>query len=75
MATSEAINEATLKIPALHCSGCAATVVRVLEPLPTVEVTRTDLDAKLVHLQFDSSEVSLDRIREALDEVGFSPDD
>lgn len=75
MATGEAINEATLKIPALHCSSCAATVARVLGPLPTVEVTRTDLDAKLVHLQFDASEVSLDRIREALDEVGFSPDD
>ena len=50
-------------------------MARVLGPLPTVEVTRTDLDAKLIHLQFDASEVSLDRIREALDEVGFSPED
>ena len=65
----------TLKIPALHCSSCANTVVRVLGPLPSVKVTQTDLDAKLVHLRFDESAVSMDQIREALEEVGFFPED
>ena len=65
----------TLKIPALHCANCASTVTRVLGPLPSVKVTQTDLDAKLVHLQFDESEVSLNQIREALEEVGYFPED
>ena len=65
----------TLKIPALHCSSCGDTVKRVLKPLPSVEVTQTDLEAKLVHIQFDESVVSLDQIREALEEVGFFPED
>ncbi len=65
----------TLKIPALHCSSCGNTVVRVLKPLPGVEVTQTDPEAKLVHVQFDESVVSLDQIREALEEVGFFPED
>ena len=65
----------TLKIPALHCASCANTVSRVLGPLPSVLVNQTDLAAKLVHLQFDESEVSLSQIREALEEVGFSPED
>ncbi len=65
----------TLKIPALHCSSCGNTVVRVLKPLPSVEVTQTDPEAKLVHVQFDESVVSLDQIREALEEVGFFPED
>ena len=65
----------TLKIPALHCASCANTVARVLVPLPSVKVTQTDLAAKLVHLQFDESEVSLNQIREALEEVGFFPED
>ena len=47
----------TLKIPALHCASCANTVARVLGPLPSVKVTQTDLEAKLVHIQFDESEV------------------
>ena len=65
----------TLKIPALHCTSCSNTVARVLGPLPSVKVTETDVDAKLVHLQFDESEVSLNQIREALEEVGYFPED
>ncbi len=67
--------EATLKIPALHCVSCAKTVTRVLEALPSVEVTQTDPEAKLVDIKFDEPAISLDQVREALDEVGFSPDD
>ncbi len=67
--------EATLKIPAIHCGGCVKTVTRTLEALPSVKVSQADPESKLVHLQFEESAVSLDRIREALDEVGFSPED
>jgi len=67
--------EATLKIPALHCGGCAATVTGILEKLPGVEVTETDPESKLVQLDFEESTISLDEIREALDQVGFSPED
>ena len=67
--------ETTLKIPAIHCGGCVKTVTQTLEALPSVKVTEADSESKLVHLQFEESAVNLDRIREALDEVGFSADD
>ncbi len=67
--------EATLTIPALHCGSCAKTVTRILEALPGVEVTQTNAEAKRVVIKFDQSAISLDQVREALDEVGFSPDD
>ncbi len=67
--------EATLTIPALHCGSCAKTVTRILEALPGVEVTQTNPEAKRVVVKFDESAISLDQVREALDEVGFSPDD
>ncbi len=67
--------EATLTIPALHCGSCAKTVTRILEALPSVEVTQTNLEAKLVDVTFDESAINLEQVREALDEVGFSPDD
>ena len=66
--------EATLKIPALHCGGCAKTVTGSLEKLPGVQVTETDPESKLVNVEFDDSTISLDEIREALDQVGFSPE-
>ncbi len=67
--------ETTLRIPALHCGSCGKTVTRILEALPSVAVTQTDPEAKLVDVQFDESTISLDQIREALEEVGFSPED
>ncbi len=67
--------EATLRIPALHCGDCATTVTGILEALSGVEVTETDPESKLVQLQFEESTISLDEIREALDQVGFSPED
>ncbi len=67
--------ETTLKIPAIHCSGCVKTVTRTLEALPSVKVTGVDTATKLARVQFDASAVNLDRIREALDEVGFFAED
>ena len=67
--------EATLKIPAIHCGSCVKNVTRILEALPSVEVTHADSEAKLVDIGFDESAISLDQVREALDEVGFSPED
>ena len=67
--------ETTLKIPALHCSSCANTVKKVLKVLPSVEVTQTDAETKLVSVQYDESVVTLDQIRETLDEVGYSVED
>ncbi len=68
-------SETSLRIPAIHCDGCVATVTRVLQALPSVEVTQADTETKLVRVQFDESAVSVDQIREALDDVGFSADD
>ena len=66
--------EATLKIPTIHCRGCSNTVTRTLEALPSVQVTQADPESKLVRLQFEESSVNLERIRQALDEIGFFPD-
>ena len=67
--------ETTLKIPAMHCGGCAKSVTANLEKLPGVEVTESDPESKLVQLQFEESTTSLEEIREALDQIGFSPED
>ncbi len=66
--------DATLKIPTIHCRGCVRTVTKTLEALPSVQVTQADPESKLVRLQFEEPAVNLERIREALDEIGFFPD-
>ena len=68
-------NEATLKVPSLHCSSCASTVKRHVQVLPGVEAIDVDTSSKLVRVTYNESEVSLDRIRETLDEIGFYAED
>ncbi len=67
--------QTTLKVPALHCGSCVNTVTGTLKALPSVEVIQADTETKLVRVQFDESEVSVDQIREALDEIGYSPEE
>ena len=67
--------ETTMKIPALHCGSCVNTITRTLEALPGVEITQADPATKLVHVRFDESAATLEQIREALDEVGFSAEE
>ena len=43
--------------------------------LPSVEVIQANTETKLVRVQFDESAVSVDQIRETLDEVGFSAEE
>ena len=68
-------HETTLRISAIHCDGCVRTLTRTLEALPGVHVTEADPATKVVRIRFEESAVSADQIREALDEVGFSPED
>lgn len=67
--------DATLKIPAIHCDGCVKTVTAAVEALPGVKVADADTRDKTVRVRFEGSAVGLDRVREALDEVGFSPEE
>lgn len=67
-------NETTLRIPAIHCESCVKTVTKTVQALPTVVIAEADPDTKLVRIKYDETTVSIDQIREALDEVGFSPD-
>ncbi len=64
-------SEASLKIPAIHCGGCVNTITGILEALPSVAVTKADTETKLVRVQFDELAVSIDQLREVLEEVGF----
>ena len=67
--------EATLRVPAVHCGGCANTIKKTLQKLPGVSVNDVDTETKLVHLSFEESEVSLETIKESLEDVGFAPDE
>lgn len=67
--------QATLNVPAIHCSSCADTIRRTLEPIEGVESVEVDPDSRTVDLKFEESEVSEQQIRGKLEEIGFFPDE
>lgn len=69
------MKETTLTIPAIHCESCVGTVERTLKDLAGVQVAGVDVATRRVRVQFEGASVSLEQIREALDQVGFSAED
>ncbi len=67
--------QATLKVPAIHCSSCADTIQRTLEPINGVESVEVDPESKTVELKFAESDATENEIRAKLEEIGFFPDE
>ena len=67
--------QATLKVPAIHCSSCADTIRRTLEPMEGVESVEVDPESRTVDVKFEESEVTERQVRGKLEEIGFFPDE
>jgi copper chaperone CopZ len=60
-----------LKINGLHCNGCSSRLERVLNGMDGVE-SKVSLEDKKAYIQYDNNKVSLDEIKESIEDAGFS---
>jgi copper chaperone CopZ len=65
------MQQATLKVPRIHCSGCVNTVTRALQRLPGVQQVEASDVSKQVTVQFDPARVDEATIRSTLAGVGY----
>lgn len=63
---------AELKVPDMSCSHCEAAIKKALDALPGVSAVEVDLGAKKVRVDYDPERTSLDRIREAVADAGYT---
>ncbi len=61
----------TLRIPAIHCSGCVRTIAGTLGRLPGVGLVDGDPHTKTVTVTFEPRVVDLARIEREIEETGF----
>jgi copper chaperone CopZ len=59
-----------LHIDGMTCSGCAASVRRVLEAVPLVRSVAVDLDAGRAAIEADAA-VDVDRIVTGVEDAGY----
>ena len=64
--------EITLNVPDVSCEHCVKTVNGALGALPGVEAVNVDLAGKTVSLRYEPAQVTLERIKETLDDAGYT---
>jgi copper chaperone len=68
MATEQ---ETVLSVPDISCEHCVHAINGALKVLPGVEMVNTDIPTKTVHLRYDPSHISLEKVEAVLDDIGY----
>lgn len=65
------MKETNLKIEGMHCAGCSTRLERVLNNLEGVETAHVSLEEKKATIKYDETKISLESIKEAIEDAGF----
>lgn len=71
MAEDRKMDKAELKVLGMACGGCKASVERALRSLDGVSSARVDLAAKSAYVEYDSSKVALEDLKNAIQGAGY----
>jgi copper chaperone len=63
--------QSVLKIGGMTCQGCVRSVTKVVAALPGVRAVQVSLDDAQALVTFDGDVITVDRMREAVEEAGF----
>lgn len=61
----------TFSVPRIHCDGCVATVTTTLKSVAGVTTVEGNASNKTVEVVFDAAQVTEERLRQALANVGY----
>ena len=61
----------TLKVEGMSCSHCENTVKKAVGALNGVESVIVDLEGKKVRVDFNSEKVSIETIKEVIEDQGY----
>ena len=64
--------EIMLYVPDVSCQHCVNTINSALGALPGVETVSTDIPTKSVRLHYRTSQLSIEQIEAALDDIGYT---
>ena len=61
------MSKVVLDIPEITCDHCSQAITKALQPQAGVKNLRIDVPTHKVHLEFDDSTISLDKVKEILE--------
>lgn len=60
-----------IKTSGMHCGSCRMLVEMEVNELPGVSHAEVDLGAEITHVEYDSSQVTVDQILAAIKSIGY----
>jgi copper chaperone len=60
-----------LHVPDISCEHCERTVKEALRPIAGVQAVAVDIPSKRVTVDYDAAKVTVDRMKEALQEEDY----
>ena len=66
------MTDTTFKVPDMSCGHCKAAVEAELNKLPGVENSDADLEKSTVAVRFDESRVSIEQLKGAIEQAGYT---
>ncbi|HEX8598301.1 MAG TPA: heavy-metal-associated domain-containing protein [Chloroflexia bacterium] len=66
------MSKVILEVPDMSCGHCESTVRGALQGQPGVNSVQVDLPGKVVYLDYDESQLDLEKVSEVLDEEGYT---
>jgi copper chaperone len=63
-----------LNVPDISCEHCERTITNALTPIAGVRTVNVDIPGKQVHVDYDDSRVSVDQMKDVLQEEDYPVD-
>ena len=60
-----------LNVPDMPCEHCKRTITNALTPVSGARTLKVDIPGKQVHIDFDESKISVDRMKDVLREEDY----
>jgi copper chaperone len=66
------MTDVVLSVPDVSCEHCVKTINGALGELTGVANVSTDIPTKTVHLSYDPSQTSIEKVEAVLDDAGYT---
>lgn len=65
------MSKVVLDVPEISCEHCSQAITNALKPQAGVQSVRVDVPTQKVHLEFDERTISLEKVKEILQEEEY----
>ena len=65
------MSNVTLNVPDISCEHCERTITNTLQPVNGVRSVQVDIPARQVRVDYDESQVSVDTMKDLLQEEDY----